>query len=124
MIHTRICDLLGIDHPIVLGGMGSASTATLVAAVSNAGSLGTLGTSAFNAATLKNEIAAVVGEVMLGYPNMIVTKPVHLFHLAEHLMVKLGHRAVEIRHVGRQIVRSKLGHAHGLINLQEISLII
>lgn len=21
MIHTRICDLLGIDHPIVLGGM-------------------------------------------------------------------------------------------------------
>jgi NAD(P)H-dependent flavin oxidoreductase YrpB (nitropropane dioxygenase family) len=59
MIHTRICDLLGIDHPIVLGGMGSATTATLVAAVSNAGSLGTLGTSAFNAATLKNEIAAI-----------------------------------------------------------------
>ena len=59
MIHTRICDLLGIDHPIVLGGMGSATTATLVAAVSNAGGFGTLGTSAFNAATLENEIAAI-----------------------------------------------------------------
>jgi NAD(P)H-dependent flavin oxidoreductase YrpB (nitropropane dioxygenase family) len=59
MIHARICDLLGIDHPIVLGGMGTATTAPLVAAVSNAGGFGTLGTSAFNAATLENEIAAI-----------------------------------------------------------------
>jgi len=59
MIHTRICDLLGITHPIVLGGMGTATTAPLVAAVSNAGGFGTLGTSAFNAATLESEIAAI-----------------------------------------------------------------
>lgn len=59
MIHTRICDLLGIQHPIVLGGMGTATTAPLVAAVSNAGGFGTLGTSAFNAATLETEIAAI-----------------------------------------------------------------
>ena len=31
MIHTRICDLLGVKHPIVLGGMGSATSAPLVA---------------------------------------------------------------------------------------------
>jgi NAD(P)H-dependent flavin oxidoreductase YrpB (nitropropane dioxygenase family) len=59
MIHTRICDLLRIPHPIVLGGMGSATTAPLVAAVSNAGGFGTLGTSAFNAATLETEIASI-----------------------------------------------------------------
>jgi NAD(P)H-dependent flavin oxidoreductase YrpB (nitropropane dioxygenase family) len=59
MIHTRICDLLGITHPIVLGGMGTATKATLVAAVSNAGGLGTLGTSAFNAAQLQSEIDAI-----------------------------------------------------------------
>jgi NAD(P)H-dependent flavin oxidoreductase YrpB (nitropropane dioxygenase family) len=59
MIHTRICDLLGVRHPIVLGGMGTATTAPLVAAVSNAGAFGTLGTSAFNAATLESEIAAI-----------------------------------------------------------------
>ena len=59
MIHTRICDLLGIPHPIVLGGMGTATTAPLVAAVSNAGGFGTLGTSAFNAATLETEIASI-----------------------------------------------------------------
>jgi NAD(P)H-dependent flavin oxidoreductase YrpB (nitropropane dioxygenase family) len=59
MIHTRICDLLGIVHPIVLGGMGTATTAPLVAAVSNAGGFGTLGTSAFNAATLDTEVASI-----------------------------------------------------------------
>jgi NAD(P)H-dependent flavin oxidoreductase YrpB (nitropropane dioxygenase family) len=59
MIHTRICELLGIVHPIVLGGMGTATTAPLVAAVSNAGGFGTLGTSAFNAATLDTEIASI-----------------------------------------------------------------
>ena len=59
MIHTSICDLLGIIHPIILGGMGSATTAPLVAAVSNAGGFGTLGTSAFDAATLGSEIAAI-----------------------------------------------------------------
>jgi NAD(P)H-dependent flavin oxidoreductase YrpB (nitropropane dioxygenase family) len=59
MIHTRICDLLGIPHPIVLGGMGTATTAPLVTAVCNAGGFGTLGTSAFNAATLATEIDAI-----------------------------------------------------------------
>jgi NAD(P)H-dependent flavin oxidoreductase YrpB (nitropropane dioxygenase family) len=59
MIHTRICDLLGIVHPIVLGGMGTATTAPLVAAVSNAGGFGTLGTSAFNAASLDTEVASI-----------------------------------------------------------------
>jgi NAD(P)H-dependent flavin oxidoreductase YrpB (nitropropane dioxygenase family) len=59
MIYTRICELLGIVHPVVLGGMGTATTAPLVAAVSNAGGFGTLGTSAFNAATLDTEIASI-----------------------------------------------------------------
>jgi len=36
MIRTRICDLLGIEHPIALGGMGSVYSPDLVAAVSNA----------------------------------------------------------------------------------------
>src|SRR6266550_944723 len=59
MIRTRICDLLSIPHPIVLGGMGNATTAPLVAAVSNAGGFGTLGTSAFDAASLEREIASI-----------------------------------------------------------------
>jgi NAD(P)H-dependent flavin oxidoreductase YrpB (nitropropane dioxygenase family) len=43
MIRTPICDLLDIEHPIALGGMGSATSPALVVAVSRAGGLGALG---------------------------------------------------------------------------------
>jgi NAD(P)H-dependent flavin oxidoreductase YrpB (nitropropane dioxygenase family) len=43
MICTPICDLLEIEHPVALGGMGSATSPELVAAVSRAGGLGALG---------------------------------------------------------------------------------
>jgi NAD(P)H-dependent flavin oxidoreductase YrpB (nitropropane dioxygenase family) len=43
MFKTRVCDILGIEYPIVLAGMGGASTPELAAAVSNAGGLGVLG---------------------------------------------------------------------------------
>jgi NAD(P)H-dependent flavin oxidoreductase YrpB (nitropropane dioxygenase family) len=43
MIRTRFCDLLKIDHPIALGGMGSIYAPALVAAVSSAGGLGAMG---------------------------------------------------------------------------------
>src|SRR4051812_36090868 len=59
MIHTRVCSLLGIRHPIVLGGMGGATGAVLVAAVSNSGGLGILGTSGLDAAKLETEIDAI-----------------------------------------------------------------
>ena len=42
-IHTPLCDLLGITHPILLAGMGGVSYAPLAAAVSNAGGYGVLG---------------------------------------------------------------------------------
>ncbi|MEE4383534.1 MAG: nitronate monooxygenase family protein [Pseudomonadales bacterium] len=42
-LHTPICELLGIEVPILLAGMGGASTPELAAAVSNAGGLGVLG---------------------------------------------------------------------------------
>ncbi len=60
MLHTRICDLLGITHPIVLGGMGGGHTAApLVAAVSNAGGFGTLGITGFSAAAVQERIGAI-----------------------------------------------------------------
>ena len=43
MIHTRVCDLLGIRYPIVQAGMAGYVGPELVAAVSNAGGLGLLG---------------------------------------------------------------------------------
>lgn len=40
---NRVCDVLGIRYPVIQGPMAWASTAPLVAAVSNAGGLGVLG---------------------------------------------------------------------------------
>jgi enoyl-[acyl-carrier protein] reductase II len=42
-LRTPLCDLLGIEHPILLAGMGGVSYAELAAAVSNAGGYGVLG---------------------------------------------------------------------------------
>jgi len=42
-IRTPLCDLLGVEHPILLAGMGGVSYAEVCAAVSNAGGFGCLG---------------------------------------------------------------------------------
>jgi len=42
-LHTPLCDLLGVEHPIMLAGMGGVSYAELAAAVTNAGGYGVLG---------------------------------------------------------------------------------
>jgi nitronate monooxygenase len=55
-VRTRICDLFGIEHPIVLAGMGGASTPELAAAVSNAGGLGVLGAAACGPSKLREWI--------------------------------------------------------------------
>src|SRR5215468_8172612 len=59
MIHTPVCDLLSITHPIVLGGMASGTSVPLVAAVSNAGGLGTLGVTGLSATQVRDQIAAI-----------------------------------------------------------------
>lgn len=43
MLRTAVCDLLGIEHPIIQGGMAHVGTAELVSAVSEAGGLGIIG---------------------------------------------------------------------------------
>ncbi|MEX2245913.1 MAG: nitronate monooxygenase [Dehalococcoidia bacterium] len=55
-LHTPICDLFGIQYPVLLAGMGGVSTSRLVAAVSNAGGLGVIGAATMDAARLRDEI--------------------------------------------------------------------
>ena len=58
-MHTPVCDLLRIEHPIVLGGMAGHTSVPLVAAVSNGGGLGTLGVSRMTAAQITEAIRAI-----------------------------------------------------------------
>ncbi len=56
---TRLTQLLGIEHPVMLAGMGGVSYAELVTAVSQAGGFGCLGASTMDDATMVAEISAV-----------------------------------------------------------------
>jgi nitronate monooxygenase len=67
LLRTPICEMLGIEYPVLLAGMGptagggrgSAATAPLVAAVSNAGGLGVLGGAGFGPDALREEIRQI-----------------------------------------------------------------
>lgn len=58
-IRTPICDMLAIEYPILLAGMGGVAYAELCAAVSNAGGFGTLGMAGRSQAEIRNEIRKV-----------------------------------------------------------------
>ncbi|MHB8577521.1 MAG: NAD(P)H-dependent flavin oxidoreductase [Dehalococcoidia bacterium] len=67
-LHSRICDILGIEYPVLLagmgptagrGGLGAASTAPLAAAVSEAGGLGVLGGAGSSPEALREQIRLV-----------------------------------------------------------------
>ena len=56
-ITTPLTTLLGIQHPILLAGMGQTSGAPLAAAVSNAGGLGVIGGVGYTPTQLREMIA-------------------------------------------------------------------
>jgi len=59
MIRTVLCDLLGIKHPIIQGGMAWIATAELAAAVSEAGGLGIIGSGSATADWVRDQIRQV-----------------------------------------------------------------
>ena len=59
MIRTPICDLFNIKAPIVQAGMGTFTSAELVAAVTNAGGLGSLGAGNRPVEDLRRQIARI-----------------------------------------------------------------
>jgi enoyl-[acyl-carrier protein] reductase II len=73
MIRTALCDLLGIDVPIIQAGMSVFTSAELAAATSNAGGLGTLGGWRRPTDDLARQIEAI---------DELTTKPYAINHLA------------------------------------------
>jgi len=58
-LHTRLCDVLGIEYPIIQAGMGGFSDPPLAIAVSEAGGLGTLGAATYTADGLNDAIKTI-----------------------------------------------------------------
>jgi NAD(P)H-dependent flavin oxidoreductase YrpB (nitropropane dioxygenase family) len=61
-MQTRACQVFDIEHPVVLGGMGSGTSPALVIAVSNAGGLGIQGC----AGRGPSQIAGLAAEIRAG----------------------------------------------------------
>ncbi|MDW7673604.1 MAG: enoyl-[acyl-carrier-protein] reductase FabK [Bacillota bacterium] len=59
MMQTKLCELLGIEYPIIQGGMAWVSTGELAAAVSEAGGLGIIAAGNAPVDFIKKEIAKV-----------------------------------------------------------------
>lgn len=58
MLKTRLTDILGVQHPVMLAGMGGVSYHRLVAAVSEAGGYGTFGASTMSGEDMVAEMRA------------------------------------------------------------------
>ncbi len=58
-MRTRLTEILDIEHPVMLAGMGGVSYAELVAAVSEAGGFGCIGASAMNETEFASQLAKV-----------------------------------------------------------------
>lgn len=56
MIKSRICEMLGIEYPVIQGGMAWVADASLAAAVSNAGGLGLISSINESTEAVRNEI--------------------------------------------------------------------
>ena len=60
MHRTALCDLLQIDYPIVLAAMGSATSASFAAVVSNAGGLGSIATLGRPTAAIRQDLDEIL----------------------------------------------------------------
>lgn len=72
----RLAELLGIEYPVLQAGMGSATSAALVAAVSEGGGLGILG--ALRRAPA--EVRSLIGEI-----RALTSRPFAVNHVIAHL---------------------------------------
>jgi enoyl-[acyl-carrier protein] reductase II len=74
MIKTKMTEVFGIRHPVMLAGMNWISTPTLVAAVSNAGGLGTLAIAQYSPEDTRKNIRQI--RELTDKPFM-VNQPLH-----------------------------------------------
>lgn len=58
MLHTHLCDLLGIEVPVIQAAMAGCTSGNLAAAVSNAGGVGTIASALISVEEFEKELAS------------------------------------------------------------------
>lgn len=133
-IATPICEMLGIEYPILLAGMGGVSYAELAAAVSNAGGFGTLGMAGRSTEDIVEEIKkcrdltdkpfgvdllAAVPESLEKAADAIIEGGAKAFISglgipAPHLVKKFHDAGLKVMNVCGTVRHAKAGEAGGL----------
>lgn len=113
MIKTRLTDALGIEHPVMLAGMGGVSYHQLVAAVSEAGGFGTLGAALMTRERMIDEMRAV--RALTPKPFGVDLLTAMGDHTAEIELVIRGGATVYVGGLGIPREAIALCHDHGLL---------
>jgi enoyl-[acyl-carrier protein] reductase II len=101
MLKTRLCDLLGIDVPIILAPMGTCTSAEFAAAVSNEGGLGGIGSLFRPTAAVKRDIDTV---------RKLTSRPFAINHIPQTLDVEAFHYTLEARPAVISFALAHSGH--------------
>ncbi len=113
-MRTRLTDLLGIEHPVMLAGMGGVSYAELAAAVSEAGGFGCLGASTMGNEGMVTEIAAVRAATDKPFGvDLLTAMPGGMTEQVE--MIIEGGASAFVAGLGVPTEVVELCHRHGLV---------
>jgi enoyl-[acyl-carrier protein] reductase II len=113
-METRLTKLLGIEHPVMLAGMGGVSYSALVAAVSGAGGFGCLGASTMKIDRMVDEMAAVRGATDRPFGvDLLTAMPGGMVEQVERIIE--GGASVFVAGLGVPAEVVDLCHSHGLL---------
>jgi enoyl-[acyl-carrier protein] reductase II len=111
---TRLTDILGIKHPVMLAGMGGVSYAPLVTAVSEAGGFGCLGASTMSNERMVAEIAEVKAATDKPFGvDLLTAMPGDLVAQVEQIIA--GGASVFVAGLGVPAEVVELCHRHGVL---------
>ena len=91
-MRTRLTELLDIEHPVMLAGMGGVSYHELVAAVSEAGGIGTFGASTMKTPELVEEMKLARGATQKPFGVDLLTALPHQVEEGVRAVVEGGAR--------------------------------
>ncbi len=120
MIQTPICDLLGIEIPIIQAGMGPFTSAELVAAVSNASALGSLGAGGRPLKSLQEQLAKIPQLTKRPFAVNLTLSPSLPDPEALHMILKSRPRLVSFA-LGDPSEYVKQVHDEGLLVMHQVT---
>jgi enoyl-[acyl-carrier protein] reductase II len=113
-MRTRLTELLGVEHPVMLAGMGGVSYHRLVAAVSDAGGFGCLGASTMADDQMVAEMAEVRARTSKPFGvDLLTAMPADM--AAQVRLVIEGGATVFVAGLGVPVEVIELCHDHGVL---------